>query len=270
MRAGGMRIVIALDPASPNADAFAALHALTAGRLAGDGEQPLEVCGLFVEDDDVLRYSSLPFARQVCVSSGVLEEVSVLRLEQQLRARAARMRTTFEVAVRAFQGSARFDVRRGGVVAELRAAAGDADLLVIARCGAGAGHRAWFGVPIDALLAAPPCSTLFVQEPWRTGTSVLVASIDNATPMPDVARHGARIAQADRLQLHELDFVSDGVSAATQFGAEPPLTTANLIRACQRLHARVLVLPDVAAVRTHVDLVALVSEVPASVLLVQV
>ncbi len=265
-----MRIVVALDPASPNADAFAALHALTAHQLQDGVARELEVCGVFVENDDVLRYSSLPFASQVCVSSGAVEAVSMVRLEHQLRARAARMRSTFEVAVRAFHGTARFDVRRGGVLAELRAAAADADLLVISRCGTCAGHRAWFGVPIDALLAAPPCSLLFVQEPWRTGTGVLVASIDDARPMPDVARHGSRIARAEHLTLHELDFVSDGQDASSHFGAQPPLTTANLIRACQRLQARVLVLPDVAAVRQQVDLLALVSEVPASVLLVQV
>lgn len=264
-----MKIVVALDPAAPNNDAFAAVQALTRG------EADIEVCGVFIEDSDLLRYSSLPIACEVCVASGVISGFSPAQLESQFRARATRIRATFELAARdiataSAPWSTSFNVRRGAVVDELRAAAlEEADLLVVARCRASAGQRAWFGAAVADLLADPPCSLLFVQEPWRSGECALVASIDAPHAAAPVTRIANRIARSEHLRLHELDYNSVSRNASQLFGAEPLLDTDNLIRSCLRLRARVLVLADSPELREQVDLVQLIDRVPASLLLVQ-
>ena len=264
-----MKMIVALDPAAPNNDAFAAVQALTRG------EPDIEVCGVFIEDTDLLRYSSLPIACEVCVASGAIGAFSPAQLESQLRARATRIRATFELAVRDMAGHSApwitsFNVRRGAVVDELRTAATeDTDLLVISRCRASAGQRAWFGAAVADLLEDPPCSLLFVQEPWRSGECVLVASIDAAHAEAPVTRIANRIARSEHLRLHEIDYRSSEHNASQVFGAEPLLETDNLIRSCLRLNARVLVLADSPALRQQVDVVQLIDRVPASLLLVQ-
>lgn len=263
-----MKVILALDPAAPNNDAFAAVQALTRG------EPDVEVCGVFIEDSDLLRYSSLPIACEVGLASGAIGDFSVAQLESQFRARATRIRATFELGVRDMathdaHWTATFNVRRGAVVDELRATAEAADLLVISHCRASAGQRTWFGATVADLLAAPPCSLLFVQEPWHSGECTLVASINAAHADVAATRLASQLARNEQLRLHELDYRSSELTANEAFGVEPLLDTENLIRSCLRLHARVLVLADSPVLREQVDLVQLIDRVPASLLLVR-
>ena len=84
-------ILVALDPAAPSADAFAAIDTMLRERIDA------EIHGLFVEDDNLVRYSTLPIAQQFVFASGTVEQISVAQVERQLRARADRVRATFEI-----------------------------------------------------------------------------------------------------------------------------------------------------------------------------
>lgn len=90
-----------------------------------------EIEGLFVEDLDLLRAASLPFAREVGSFSAAARPFERTALEGQLRAVARRARARL---LRAFSGTevrAGFRVVRGRVPGELVAALGGADLLVV-------------------------------------------------------------------------------------------------------------------------------------------
>ena len=256
-------ILVALDPAAPSADAFAAIDTMLRERIDA------EIHGLFVEDDNLVRYSTLPIAQQFVFASGTVEQISVAQVERQLRARADRVRATFEIGARTLHVAHRFTVARGNVLEQLRQSASGADLLVVSRCWRAPGHRTWFGTSITSLIDDPPASLMFVQEPWATGSSVLVLSIDDAHPEAGVTQLGAMFARVQGLPMHELDFVS-GTASAGVFAGEPVLSVDNLLRACHRLDVRLLVLPDTPTVRSQLDLRALIDQVPASVLLVQV
>ena len=256
-------ILLALDPGAPSADAFVAIEVLLRG------QPDTEVHGVFVEDDNLVRYSSLPFAQELVFTSGTIEQISVTQVERQLRARGERVRATFEVGVRALQVAHKFTIARGDVLSELRHSATQADLLIVARCRRDLTHRTWLGTTVTSLIDNPPASLLFVQEPWATGASVLVISIDDAHPEAHVTRLGELFARVQGLPLHELDFVS-GTGTAGMFAGEPSLQMDNLLRACRRLNVRLLVLPDTPTVRVQLDLAALIDQLPASVLLVRV
>jgi len=84
------RIVVALDAASENRGAIN-----TAARLAARWKARLH--GVFVEDDDLIRLATLPFARQVTLALGV-ERLTLQQAERQMRAFAERARRELAAA----------------------------------------------------------------------------------------------------------------------------------------------------------------------------
>ena len=76
------RVTIALGPSTHDGQSLRAL-----ARLAREGAA--ELTGLFVEDDDLLRIASLPFAVEVCRATSVRRRVELAEVERQLRTQAA-------------------------------------------------------------------------------------------------------------------------------------------------------------------------------------
>lgn len=106
------RIVIAID-ASPGS--VAALEA--AVELAAALEA--EVLGLFVEDINLLRWSSLPFARQVGASFAVSRPLTSGELERQLRLQAEQARATLAEMAQRLGIRSSFRITRGIVAEQL-------------------------------------------------------------------------------------------------------------------------------------------------------
>jgi nucleotide-binding universal stress UspA family protein len=129
------RILVALDASPPSMEA-----ARTAAELA----QALgaDLLGLFVEDQDLLRLAGMPFARQLPMLGGGARPLEREAVEAQLRALASRARESLAREASPLHVTWTFEVRRGAVAAELLAAAGNADLLVVgARGHGGRGRR---------------------------------------------------------------------------------------------------------------------------------
>lgn len=116
------RIVVALD-ASPNS--LAALRA--AAQLAAQLQAELQ--GLFVEDDNLLRLSALPFGQEVGLVSGTARRLDSRNLERQLRALALSLQQAMARVADPIRVRWSFQVTRGSVVDELIAAAENAQLL---------------------------------------------------------------------------------------------------------------------------------------------
>jgi nucleotide-binding universal stress UspA family protein len=99
------RVVAPLDAASENRAAID-----TAARLAARAKAPLH--GIFVEDEDLLRLASLPFARQITLGAGA-EPFTAEQVELHLQAAAERARRDLSAAAKRHAVDYSFEIVRG-------------------------------------------------------------------------------------------------------------------------------------------------------------
>lgn len=99
------RVVVPLDAASENRTAID-----TAARLAARAKAPLH--GVFVEDEDLLRLASLPFARQITLGAGA-EPFTTEQAELHLRVAAERARRDLEAGAKRHRVTCSFEIVRG-------------------------------------------------------------------------------------------------------------------------------------------------------------
>lgn len=258
------RILIALDAAAPRRDALDAVAALYR-------ETALEIAGLFIEDANLERLATLPFAREIRLNGHVSEGLDPGLLRRQLNARAAEFEGLLHGAGRSLRRPVSFRVLQGDVLIALRQAAADTDLVVVGRSQARAGLRSWLGVDpaqlLDALTGHPhPVGLLFVHEPWASGRCVMV--LDDGSESAGRAKEQAEaMATADGLPLEFCRLAGSEVDADYD-EAEPVPAIADLDELrhhCQARDPRWLVLPDSPALRQRIDLRELLCDLPASV-----
>lgn len=96
-----------------------------------------ELHGLFVEDEDLVRLASLPFAREIEFSSASTRKLQSANMERELQASAQQAQRAFAAATQQFNLQWTFQIVRGTVTQASLAAADDVDLLVIGN----QGHR---------------------------------------------------------------------------------------------------------------------------------
>lgn len=262
------RVLVALDPAAPRSEIFAALAALM-------DEAGTELHGLYVEDERLFRLASLPCAREVRVSLPGQRQFLAAELEKDVQEYATRVREAFESEARRMRLRHTFSVHRGDVLGVIQSEATETDLLVIGRSVKSAGTRTWHGVTVTRIVAGHPrASLLFVNEPWETGHTVAVLA-DASEGAARGLRMGRQIADREKLDLVVLvvpDEEEMPELAELPEGAEQrtlsELDNERLGRLCAELDARVLILADSEAVRRHVDLASLIEALPTSIILV--
>jgi len=159
------RILVAVD-ASP--------HSLWALEAAGELAASLraEVLGLFVEDINLLRLASLPFAREVGFFSGSLRRLDIQNVERQLRAQAERARKALTTIAERAQVRWSFQVTRGHIASELLTAALDADLVILGKAGWSGRRR--LGSTARAVLSQASGPALILQDGARLALPALV------------------------------------------------------------------------------------------------
>lgn len=140
------RIVIAVD-GSPTS--LAALEAT--GELAA--AWGAEVIGLFIEDTDLLRMASLPFAREVGSHSGAYRALNLGQFERELRTHADRARNTLWFVAERLRMTASFSVARGSVKKELLKALRDCDMLSMGKGGSSVTASLGLGTNAKAVAA---------------------------------------------------------------------------------------------------------------------
>jgi nucleotide-binding universal stress UspA family protein len=99
------RVVVTLDGASENHTAIE-----TAARLAARAAAPLH--GIFVEDEDLLRLASLPFARHFTLGAGA-EKLTTGHIELYLQVAAERARKELVAAANRHGLTCSFEIVRG-------------------------------------------------------------------------------------------------------------------------------------------------------------
>jgi len=93
----------------------------------------LEMVGVYVEDEDLVRLAQLPFAREVGFQGGTPRSIDAETMRKQLRAHAALSRRDMESRARQHKVPASFVLRRGAVTTEILSVCANADCLVIGR-----------------------------------------------------------------------------------------------------------------------------------------
>jgi nucleotide-binding universal stress UspA family protein len=154
------RILVPLD-ASENS-----LTALdTAAELAAVLNAELE--GLFVEDINVLQLCEFPFAREMSFVAPRFRPVDRAETERQLRIQAKRVQKLLSEAAERFHVPWKFRVTRGGVPAEVLAAAEEADLTILGRSGRSLSGRRGVGTTVRTVVSQGRGMTLIIQQGMR-------------------------------------------------------------------------------------------------------
>ena len=180
------RVVVPLDLAS---DSRAAID--MAARLAARWRVPLR--GIFLEDEDLLDLSALPFACQVTLAAGI-EPLTRRDLEAHFRIAAGRARSELQAAAEREGLDWSFEVIRGPFATE-KQGIGEGDLVVAgAATRAIAGH---FQVPSRwwSSLESGVQPLLLAQCEWRRGGSVVALLRRRGEPSGRALGFAAELAE---------------------------------------------------------------------------
>ena len=120
------RIVMALDTASSVLPAIEAAAGLALGLNA-------ELAGLFIEDERLLRFAGLPFAREFGFASARARQLAPASVEHALRAQAEQLRRLLAATAERLSFAWTLEVVRGEVPRSVLTCAGASDLLVLGR-----------------------------------------------------------------------------------------------------------------------------------------
>lgn len=200
--------------------------------------------GLFVEDTDLLRLATLPFAREIVSLNAQSRPFASEALEQALRSQALRMQRQLAHEAEARQLEWGFSVVRDRLLRAARAAASDADLFIM-------------------------------QNPhtrYRGSTTATIGVVYDGTLAPiDIA---AQLAQggAVRVLLHkQFDPArSEITKRMADLGAHPifitlrDASTTTLGEVVRHQHISLLILPGTLDDRKEIDLQLLLESVPCT------
>ncbi len=200
------RILVAIDASATSLGALEAAAEL-AERLRA------ELRGLFVHDAELLRVEALSALQEVDALSAELRPVGSGRVERQLRAQARLARNALERAASAHRVRWTFQTARGRVTAELRSAAGEADLVILGLRGGTPGRSP--GSTARALLRhLPGPPVMILGRRARLGRTVFVVW-DGSSAARRALRLGAALSTAPEISLTVL-IPSDGEPAGRE------------------------------------------------------
>jgi hypothetical protein len=255
------RVLLTLECDRLDADAMKAVV-----RLAGDGE--LEMLGLFVEDEDLLRAARLPGLTEVSVNTGEVTSISADQIREQIAGQARRAQMEFESSARGLKIKHSFRIARGRAVEAVAEAALTSDIVVVSRALRATGLRSRRGVHFEALVQQNR-NILFVNEPWASGASVIVLCESTPSECERPLNVARRIADAENIELvlalppGAQEVQSSPADRVVHLDAWSEDAVAAL---CDQEDARLLVLPPTERLDWRALLMNIVDRVPCSLL----
>ena len=189
------RILVALD---------ASTHSLAAVEAAADIAAAMQAAmdGLFVEDINLIRLASLPFAREIRHTTTVAA-LDLEQMERALKAQAAEARKALEAAAKRARVQWSFRVARGRVAHEVLAAAATADLLTLGKLGRSRHPQARLGSTALRVLSGAPIALLLVEK-WQArarGLRPVLVVYDGSEGATRALKAAASLAEAGGVSL---------------------------------------------------------------------
>ena len=186
------RVVVPLDAASEHRTAIE-----TASRLAARAEAPLH--GIFVEDEDLLRLASLPFARQFTLGAAA-EPLTAEHIELHLQVAAERARRELFAAAKRHGVACSFEIVRGAAESALTGAS-PRDLVVAGGLTRPiAGHFRvewrWWSLIEAAPGEAAPGLFMLARHAGSAGGAVVMLLRDRGAASSRLLEAAAQIAHA--------------------------------------------------------------------------
>jgi len=182
------RVIVALD-ASRHSEA--ALEA--AARLCAIFNA--ELCGVFVEDVNVLRAAELPFTLDVGRLTRTSAELSGFAVRRLFRAQESRARRAFDWTVRQHRLRNDFRVVSGDVASLLLEAAEEADLITLGQSGSVVASRQKLGTVTRTVLARARGPVLVLRRGLRFDLPVMVVYDCEADDRDDAVRIASELAR---------------------------------------------------------------------------
>jgi nucleotide-binding universal stress UspA family protein len=179
------RVVVPLDAASEHRTAIE-----TASRLAAHAQAPLH--GIFVEDEDLLRLASLPFARQFTLGAAA-EPLTAEHIELHLRVAAERARRELFAAAERHGVACSFEIVRGAAESALTGASHHDLVVAGALTRPIAGHfrvecRWWSSIE------AAPGLFMLARHAWSASGAVVMLLRDRGAASSRLLEAAAQIA----------------------------------------------------------------------------
>jgi len=165
------RILVALDPTVSGTGLLD-----TAVEFAHRVEAELE--GLFVEDVELMRLAEHPFAHEVSLTGGLPKPLDLAAIERDWRALATGVRLSLEARAREMNVRCSFRVVRGRLEAEVRAAAAEADLVIMDWAGAALTRHVRLKTSAELPVAGPSGSVLLLHGRPAPIESIVVVCDD--------------------------------------------------------------------------------------------
>jgi nucleotide-binding universal stress UspA family protein len=271
------RILVALD------SMLASEKSLTeTARLAARWEA--ELCGLFVEDINLLHLAGLPFARETGFSIALTRQIGAEEMERALRARATQARCLLEKTATRESVRWSFRVVRGKVEEELSAAAEEADLVALALPGrlaapgtmrtraprhTGRAPRPVLFLPHGGTMRLPVIAVVG-QTAASTRVLALAANVLAGTPRTmSLLLSPSTDTSARELMDRAHDLLHDSEILVEEVRTLPGASVESLLAAVSSLRAGTLILPADLDWLAPADIDALLNVAPCAVLLVR-
>ena len=221
------RILLALDTATHDLAAFEAATALAAHLDA-------ELHALFVEDINLLRLAALPFARETRLMSATTRRLQNLDMEHALRAEATRAQATLATVATRLHVRWSFQVTRGQVAAQVRAAALETDLVAFIFSGGAPAGLTHIAATIEALMRGAACPLLMlppgagIRPPFVVvydGSPASARALRLAAPLAQAEGQGVTVllAAVDPSMARRLRSEADALLAGTNVTAQYPV-----------------------------------------------
>jgi nucleotide-binding universal stress UspA family protein len=166
------RILLPLDVSRDSLAALEVACDLAVG-VGGD------IAGIFIEDQELLAAASLPFAREIGSTSGILRQIESVDIERRLDAIARRARDAMVDAGQRLKVPTSFHVKRGDVPAEILSAASDADIIVLGKAGWSIGALRKPGRTCLAVLSKSQIPVMIVEQGVSLSPPVLAVHDDS-------------------------------------------------------------------------------------------
>jgi len=183
------RILLALDTATHSLAAVEATTALAA-RLDA------ELHALFVEDINLLRLAALPFARETRLTSATTRRLQNPDMENALRAEATRAQATLATVATRLHVRWSFQVTRGQVAAQVRAAAMEADIVAFTFPGGVPAGLTHVAATMETVMRGAPCPLLMLP-PGAGIRPPFVVIYDGSPASARALQLAAQLAQAE-------------------------------------------------------------------------